>query len=377
MSRPALFVAFCGYLMWSWQPVVADDAETDGGATGSSLVVVVGAAGEPEFGELFGQWAERWATAARQFKVPCRVVAPVEDGVAAEQCDQKAAVRSEIEAAISDRPRSLWIVLIGHGTFDGRSARFNLCGDDISAQELAGLLSERTEPTVLLNCTSASAPFVNKLSGPNRVVVSATKNGGEFQFARFGQFLADSLLAPSTDLDKDGAASALELALEASRRTQAWYVEEGRIATEHALIDDNGDRRGTRADLFDGFRITSEAVKTGRPDGSLARGLTLFRVPEAKELTPDETALRARLEAEIDAMRSARGKQEPSEISLSKLESIFLELAPLYVADVDTATPPDPVEPRSRSNTDPGAPAATGPPAAAGEENVGEPQDAD
>ena len=31
----------------------------------------------------------------------------------------------------------LWIVFIGHGTFDGRSAKFNLRGPDISADELA------------------------------------------------------------------------------------------------------------------------------------------------------------------------------------------------------------------------------------------------
>ncbi len=43
------------------------------------------------------------------------------------------------------------------------------------------------------------------------------------------------------DLDKDGQVSLLEAFLIASRRTLEFYKVEGRIATEHALIDDNGD----------------------------------------------------------------------------------------------------------------------------------------
>ena len=43
----------------------------------------------------------------------------------------------------------------------------------------------------MINCASASGPFINRLSGPNRVVIVATKSGFEMNFSRFGEYLAE------------------------------------------------------------------------------------------------------------------------------------------------------------------------------------------
>ena len=48
------------------------------------------------------------------------------------------------------------------------------------------------------------------------------------------------------DLDKDDQVSLLEAFLTASVRTAEFYEETSRLATEHALIDDNGDRRSSK-----------------------------------------------------------------------------------------------------------------------------------
>ena len=101
-------------------------------------------------------------------------------------------------------------MLIGHGTFDGREAKFNLRGPDVTDVELADWLLPFKRPVVVINCASASGPFINRLSGANRVVVTATKSGNEINFARFGQYIAEAIADPRADLDKDGQVSLLE-----------------------------------------------------------------------------------------------------------------------------------------------------------------------
>ena len=90
----------------------------------------------------------------------------------------------------------------------------------------------------------------------NRVVVTATRSGDEQNFARFGQYLAEAIADPRADLDKDGQVSLLEAFLTASSRVDEYYRTRSQLATEHALLDDNGDRLGTPADWFRGVRAT-------------------------------------------------------------------------------------------------------------------------
>ena len=80
--------------------------------------------------------------------------------------------------------------------------------------------------------------------------VTATRSGYQHNYARFGKFLAEALSNPKNDLDKDGQISLLESFLSASHRTTEFYKTEGRLATEHALLDDNGDGLGTPATWF-------------------------------------------------------------------------------------------------------------------------------
>src|SRR5690606_10990909 len=137
--------------------------------------------------------------------------------------------------------RQLWLVLIGHGTFDGKVAKFNLRGPDIAASELGEWLKQVTLPTAIINTSSSSAPFMHALSGENRLVVTATKSGHESNFARLGGPLSEAIANPAADLDKDGQVSLLEAWLTASREVAEFYESDARLATEHSLLDDNGD----------------------------------------------------------------------------------------------------------------------------------------
>jgi hypothetical protein len=132
----------------------------------------------------------------------------------------------------------------------------------VSDKELADWLRPCNRPLAVIDCASASAPFLNKLSAPGRVVVTATRTGGEVHYARFGDYLSAAIADPAADLDKDGQTSLLEAFLAASHQTAEFYKQAGRLATEHALLEDNGDALGTPADWFQGTRAV-RAAKAG------------------------------------------------------------------------------------------------------------------
>src|SRR5258708_34249236 len=100
-------------------------------------------------------------------------------------------------------------------------------------------------PLAVLQCASASGPFLNALSAPGRVIITATRSGYEVNATRFGGYLARAIADPAADLDKDGQTSLLEAYLAASRQAEQFYKEQGRLMTEHALLDDTGEGLGT------------------------------------------------------------------------------------------------------------------------------------
>ena len=71
--------------------------------------------------------------------------------------------------------------------------------------------------------------------------------------------LSEAIADPAADLDKDGQTSLLEAWLAAAQRTADFYKNEERLATEHSLLDDNGDGLGTPPDWFQGVRVVQES----------------------------------------------------------------------------------------------------------------------
>ena len=359
-------------------PPPPPDAPTDLPA----ILLVVGAPGEPDFGTNFLHQAERWTRVAEQAQVPLTRIGPVSSSTssaapdpsdapapaAAESTEEPEASDTAPSAAVSspsqpsDRellaaalaavPKAgrepLWLVLIGHGTFDGREARFNLRGPDLTAAELADWLKPFQRPLVLINTASASAPFLAALSSPNRIVITATRSGNEQNFTRFGEHLAATLADPASDFDQDGQTSLLEAFLSAAARVAEFYQTAGRLATEHALLDDNGDGLGTPADWFRGVRAVKRPQPGAASDGARAHQLHLVPSPEEAALAPAVRARRDALELDIFRLRDHKASL-PEDEYYARLESLLLELAALLV-------PPAPAEPAAAST--PAAPSA-------------------
>ncbi len=307
--------------------------------SGQTVVVVVGAEGAEEFREPFRASAERWQAAAAQGGAACHVVGLDEEtGPGDRERLQELLARYGESSA-----EPLWLVLIGHGTFNGKVARFNLRGPDVSSGELAELLKPVARPLAIINCTSSSAPFLADLSGRGRVVVTATRSGSEFNFARFGEFLSMSISDPAGDLDKDGQTSLLEAFLLASSRVQEFYASESRLATEHALLDDNGDKLGTPPDWFKGTRAIKSSKEGATPDGRLANTFVLVRSPAEALLSPEQRSRRDALEQQLAELRNAKSRLGEDEY-LAALEPLLLELgtiaAPAAPQEAATSTPP-------------------------------------
>src|SRR5204862_8041330 len=149
---------------------------------------------------------------------------------------------------------------------------------------------------------------LNKLAATNRVIVTATRSGYEQNYARFGQFVAEAITDPQADLDKDGQTSLLEMFLAASQRVAEFYDANGRLATEHALLDDNGDRLGTPADWFRGIRAVKRAREGAPADGLRAHQFHLERSDAERKLAPEIRARRDELELAISRLRDTKNQ---------------------------------------------------------------------
>lgn len=292
-----------------------------------SLVLVVGAPGEPEYAEQFSTWADFWKQAAAKGGLQTTVIGQSDSTTN----DDRACLLNALAAEVSKPNGELWLVFLGHGTFDGRSAKFNLRGPDISAEELAAALKPCQRPLVVVQCASASGPFLSALSAPGRVIITATRSGSEVNVTRFGGYLAHAIADPSADLDKDGQTSLLEAFLLASRQTADFYKEQGRLMTEHPLLDDNGDGLGTPPDWFQGVRAVKTAAGGKSVDGVRAHQVMLVRGDAEQKLTPEVRARRDELEQKLSALRS-RKSQMQEEDYYGQLEAILVQTARLYQA---------------------------------------------
>ena len=160
-------------------------------------------------------------------------------------------------------------------------------------------------------------------------MVTATKSGAENNFARFGGYFAGAVADPSADLDHDGQTSVLEAWLAAGQRTAEFYKTEGRIATEHALLDDNGDGLGTPPEWYEGLRVIKKSKDGKAPDGLRASQFALVPSAAERALSPELRAQRDALETELAKLREAKAAL-PEKEYFAHLEALLLRLARLY-----------------------------------------------
>ena len=295
-------------------------------------VVVSGASGGGEYADWFWEWSSRVvATLKGPLQLPREnLFFLAEDPQRDPSLVTARAVKSELMQVVGElesrvRPDDLlFLLLLGHGNFDGSDYRYNLRGPDLTGAELSSILDRFPEQRIVLVCTTpASGALIPRLSRGNRVIVTATKNGHEGNETVFARFFVESLHNPEVDADKSGQVSLLEAYSFTHRKVKEWYAEKNRLATEHARLDDNGDGVGTALpDL-------------GSGEGSLAGQVTLAKPteavsPAASGPAPAELeALRKKklqLESSLRKLRTRKAAL-PSDRYQEQLETLLVELA--------------------------------------------------
>lgn len=290
------------------------------------LLVVGGLGGTPELDERFGQAGSLLVDAARErFGLPEENVVylapePESDG---ERIDGRSTAE-EVERALSglaDRAEPgdrVMIVLLGHGSWDGETARISLPGPDLTAADFAELLSPFDEQTVaFVNTTSSSGPFLRALSGERRIVVTATSRGGERNATLFGRFFAEAMASSGADLDQDGSVSLLEAFTHAKAAVDGHYEENNLLQTEHPRLDDDGDGEGAADPGPDA------------DDGTLAASFVLAPGPAVAGAPPELQELydqRRILEEDLRDLR-ARSEEMDADRYDDSLEVLLLDLA--------------------------------------------------
>ncbi len=293
--------------------------------TSDHNLLIVGAAGAPEYAEKFQQWADRWDQIAKNATATMDAVglSPQPSETDYELC------RQALDAIPKEADAPLWIVMIGHGTFTRGVAKFNLRGPDVSAAEFSQWLKPMTRPVVVVNGASSSGPFINQLSGQNRIVVTATKSGTEQNFARFGDHFSDAFLADDADLDHDDEVSILEAFLRASADVRSFYQSESRILSEHALIDDNGDGKGTPSSMFRAARAVGQSADGSPLDGALASTITLSPLNSRVPLSKAQSLERSEIERELSSIRGQKSELDAASYD-ALIEPLMLRLARIY-----------------------------------------------
>jgi hypothetical protein len=283
-------------------------------------LIVAGASGGPEYVAQYERWTSDLSTSLiENLKFDPALVTVLSDATRPSSASSAANVRRAIAATASRMTRDdlLLIVLIGHGTFDGTDAKFNLVGPDLESSEWSDLLRQLPGRLVVVNTAAASFPFLERFAGPRRIVVTATDTAAQRFDTIFPEYFVQSIADLAGDLDKNGRVSVWEAFAAASASVRRHYQQRGQLSTERALLDDNGDGVGNE-------------FSSPRDDGSLASRTYLDESLPGAAPT-DEVMLKllqrkAMLEAEVDDLKIRKAFLSAAEYA-REFERIMIDLA--------------------------------------------------
>jgi hypothetical protein len=308
---------FVAALVCSSTPVLAADRYA---------LIVTGAAGGTEYARQYNEWRTTFAAILHaKFGYQDDHVIVLAD---AEEAGIRKPTREAVRAALGEIGRraskddTVLVLLIGHGTADEDTAKFNLVGPDLSATEWADLVKPIAGRLIFVNTASGSAPFMQTLTSRGRIVVTAADATAQQYETVFPEFFIQAFTTESADTNKDGRTSIWEAFTYASAAVRQWYQERGRLQTERPMLDDDGDGVGR------------EAQSPG-PDGAIALATYLDAdrppVVTGNSVNSELTALLARrvvVQAQIDQLKTRKPDMTPAQYD-SEMEALLLELARL------------------------------------------------
>jgi hypothetical protein len=284
------------------------------------VLIVSGASGGPEYATQYSAWTRDLADVlVERMKIDrthLRVLTDTSDSSTAATATNVRRHLTAVRRAMT-RDDLLFIVLIGHGTYDGVDAKFNLVGADLESAQWAELVAGLPGSVVIVNTSSASFPFIERLTGERRVVITATDSVAQRFDTVFPDYFIKAFRSDAADIDKNGRISIWEAFTAATGEVRRHYQRRGQLSTERALLDDNGDGVGR------------DAGGNGE-DGSLSSHVYLDE-PLPGAAPTDEVLLkllqkRAGLESDLDELKVRRSFLRPAEYQ-AEFERLMVELA--------------------------------------------------
>ncbi len=291
-------------------------------AQDTHLLVVTGAPGDDEHLQHFHKWATAIIAAAKDkggltdatitYLGDKPEIATAQDPVHIGARSTRANVEKAFAdlAAKAQPADEVVVVLIGHGSFDGKVGAFNLAGPDLTTDDYARLLAAvKAQRIVFVNTASSSGAFVQPLAGPGRTIITSTKTGGEKNEPVFAQFFADAFADPSADTDRNGRVSMAEAFEYAKSKAQATYTKAGTILTEHATLDDSHEGKFAATLYLESERARAE--KTAKVAN-----------PELRALLEQQQAL----QTQIDALKLKKDTLPAADYD-RQMETLLTDLA--------------------------------------------------
>lgn len=294
-------------------------------------LIVTGASGGDVYAQKYARWSATFLSMLREkFGYPREHVVVLSE---TESEGVKKSNRENVRSALTDlrkrltKDDQLLVLLIGHGTpVDGTGgagnagdddAKFNLVGPDMTATEWADLLKPIAARLVFVNTTGASFPFLHKLAGRGRIVLTATDSAAQQFETVFAEYFINAFDDPAADVDKNGRVSVWEAFAFASAGVRQSFEQKGQLPTERPLLDDTG------------AGIGREAQNPG-PDGAIARAT--YIAPDPAAAMPANTAIgvltrrRAELDSELEQLKARKDTLTPDQYQ-ADLERLLLEIA--------------------------------------------------
>lgn len=296
-------------------------------------VVITGIGGEEAYTKKFAEWTNklRDALTGKLGFAEEKTFVLTEKPEGEERRATAEGVRQLfVELKNSLKPdNQLFIFFIGHGSFVDKVAKFNLVGPDLSVNEYAAMLNALpVKNAVVVNMASASGEFVKPLSGEGRIIIAATRSGMELNATKFPEHFINALGTfgaqgnSDADADKNGRTSVFEAFEYASKMTADGFKQKGVLATEHSLLDDNGDGKG----------LEKTAEKPGTGDGALSKLVYFDSLPQQQAGGDPALAKlyaeRLRLEGEIGRLKARKAQMSEDDFD-NELEKLLVELATL------------------------------------------------
>jgi hypothetical protein len=296
----------------------------------SHLLIVSGLGGEPSYTAQFRAWGLALADVARKrYGVPDSEVVYLAEEGAKDARIAGASTKVNVEATLARFAKNaapgdeVVIVLIGHGSGAQDDSKISLPGPDMSARDFAkDLAAFKAQQVAFVDLTSASGDMMLVLSAPNRVIITATKSSFERNESVFVKYFITALTGDGADVDKDGRVSLLEAYRYAVTETHRYYEDQGRLQTEHAQLDDDGDKKGT----------AEPDMRVASGDGALARRIFLGGGVYASMAGANDPKLAAlykerfALEGRIDELKKRKTAMSADAYD-DALENLLVELA--------------------------------------------------